>query len=462
MRAPVEDRPGLDGPPPLPRGRALGMAPWVLAALGAGAAIAFLGDRPTLLIGALGALGLLVALLLADTARVAVGCFYLGAFLVNWTDRQVAPAITYSDVLLLAAAGLGVVGYAQHRRGGAIPRWYVLGMAIFLVAGAISTALVGLTRLDVANYVIVLVAVAIFAVAYAIWDPTARQIGWTLVAYAAGSMVNVAVAIAQGADPLLGRYQGFSTHYNGLGLGCALALAGVWYLRTVRFLPLPWLLILAGGNALGVAASGSRASMVAVLALVALAVWQRRTWLFAMLGALILLLTAQLVPVEVSESGPLRVLRPLQRLAGDASSRMSDDDRFPLLLDAIEKTAQAPFTGIGFAHIVDAHNIYLQVSSSAGIIALAGFLLVAGALVAPLLSGRPHPHRWLAAPAVVYLVAGLFSNQIFTRYIWLIVALSLVPLLTRERTPAPSGPPAPRHAASPAPAGGTAPLRRSR
>jgi putative inorganic carbon (HCO3(-)) transporter len=101
-------------------------------------------------------------------------------------------------------------------------------------------------------------------------------------------------------------------------------------------------------------------------------------------------------------------------------------------------------TEAGQAPTREAHNLYLGIAADTGLLGLAAFLGLVGAILVPLLiaarrlrrvqPGLAHCAAGLALALVGYLAAGLFLSLAYERYFWLLLGLSAATArLTRRR-----------------------------
>ena len=191
----------------------------------------------------------------------------------------------------------------------------------------------------------------------------------------------------------------------------------------------------------GIVLSGSRAGVLggATVLLLAFALYARRSIVVIALaaGVIAALLLGGLQP-------NLPRVNAISRLVNYNSSAVyeSDAGRSAALKDSISTISGHPLTGVGFANAKAAHNIYLQAWESGGILALLGFLMIAGATLKPLhvitrRYGEGQRGDIMALGISLgfagYLVAGLFQNALWERYVWLMPALVAAAWPVRSR-----------------------------
>jgi O-antigen ligase len=130
---------------------------------------------------------------------------------------------------------------------------------------------------------------------------------------------------------------------------------------------------------------------------------------------------------------------PLTRLLGSGSSGGSDQERENNFTFALARFKLHPLLGNGFADdALSAHDIYLEVAVSVGVIGLIAYLCILWTGLRPLFRVR-EPIHLVAYPVLAYLMTGLLSPLLWDRYIWCVLALSFVQVAKR---PAPDDHPA--------------------
>ena len=228
-----------------------------------------------------------------------------------------------------------------------------------------------------------------------------------------------------------GRSAGLTLHPNYLALTCTIAvpLALLWVARGGRWRGFGVVAI--GLLLAGTYVSGSRAGTVsALLALtvtVALIPRLRRALAFVV-PVIGMALVAALAFTNAGQQALEQV-----RLSG-ADTSGSDFSRALVRDVALEQIEARPVQGVGFGVIGDAHNIYLQLLASGGLIAMAAFLTFVGGLFNSARHARAGPQPDAVAAVAVsigmWLLNGLFDNQVADKYLYvipgLLVAMSCV------------------------------------
>lgn len=175
-----------------------------------------------------------------------------------------------------------------------------------------------------------------------------------------------------------------------------------------------------------VVASGSRAGLVAALIVVLLALIATRNRITVAVTAGVVVVGLALVLAGAAGDD-----NALSRLSsGDASS---DAEREAFNEAAWERFKDKPITGDGFADSRRAHNLFLQVGSSAGVLGILGaVLLIVLALrsyvIAVWKRMAENPRYWavvagLTCGVIGYLAQSMFQNVLWDRNVWIAIAL---------------------------------------
>lgn len=257
--------------------------------------------------------------------------------------------------------------------------------------------------------------------------PNEREVRLLCAAYASGVLLSCVVAIGQDVPGSL-RPTGLTTHPNHLGISALLGSA-VWLalaLSETRW----WIRIASGLGFLitmfGVLESGSRASLVGMAAAVVFALVGVRTkkrtvlWVGGLsVGAAVFLL------------GYIRIGsdNAVTRLLGQGSAQAADEGRSIRYAVVEQRIRDHPFLGNGFGDSRFGHSLYLQMWSIAGLLGLVAVVILVASTVhawrlARRRNGRLAVALWSAYGG--YLVAAILSNQMWDRYLWLVLALALL------------------------------------
>lgn len=227
------------------------------------------------------------------------------------------------------------------------------------------------------------------------------------------------------------RSGGLTIHPNYLALTCVLALpmAMLWFGRSPRS---NLAAVIAVGSLLGgVYASGSRAGFVAAVigAVVPVIVVPR---LRRGLPVVLPVAGIGLVALLLFTSTGHKLLVQL-RLAGGpsaANSASGSDYQRSLVAGVAWTQIQArPLIGVGWTQITTAHDIYLELLDSAGIVGLASFLVFIGGMIASLRRAFSGPLKNEAIVCAVGILAwlanGVFDNQVADKYLYVVPGLLL-------------------------------------
>jgi O-antigen ligase len=214
-------------------------------------------------------------------------------------------------------------------------------------------------------------------------------------------------------------------HPNFFGMCAITAIGLLLHLRHRVPAGCRWLLWVAlGANLAATVMSGSRAAVVLVVLLAVLYPVLERSALTAYavvaIGVTAVLLSNKILGLAGQGSA-------LERLNGDATASTSDSVRSHALDSGLSALQAHPLLGNGFENALAAHNIYLQVAESAGIIGLIGFLLMFAAIIGPLFQRGPM-HR-LGYGALAYAVDGLMTASLWDRMVWAGLSLSFLAVL---------------------------------
>jgi hypothetical protein len=409
------------------------------------------GTAMLLVVGALVVgVALLAALASVGFASVGGAAMIGAAFVGPWNGVRLAEGAALTDGLLVLAAVMFLAEVVTGRRQLRLARevrTVVLGLGAIALGGVLgtiaasadgSTSLVYVARFGI--------AAAGTVVLVTLWNPTVVQARLALAAWVAGSALN-AIAGAFVTFTITGRALGWSTHPNHLGLACmlgsAVALAELLSVRRRSLLPV-WLVLL-GANIYGVIASGSRAALLGGGVALCFVTWRLAAPAVAIVASSAVAAAIALVATGVVDPGSES---SVGRLVGTQSSRESDSDRLVVLRETFERGADSPIFGTGFDLALQGHNIYLQLWSSAGLLGIAGLVAVVAGLGRVLLGAARAEHGDPAARILAvgvlgggigYLVASIFQNILWDRYLWVYLGLGLSSAVAADRRSAATG-----------------------
>jgi O-antigen ligase len=410
--------------------------------------------------------GMLIGVVLAAAAtwvclrltvpQAAIGLTCLFALMTSWNALSVGPFQAADLALLLATtliAGLCVRGSVPH-----LPWWlWVLVWAVVVVPivhtlfpmmnadyldNRVRVDALGMAaeirESNAGNALKWLAALAL--VPFTVVGSTVldrRAPAWIASSYGLGAAASGMVALGDHlgvtsvGQRLVGvdygsRMLGLTVHPNHLGVTCVIALPiAVWLISRGTTQNVVLGAVVLAGSMSGAYLSGSRAGAVAsVIALGSSAVLVRR--LRARLPVLILAGLVVGLGVLVFSPGTYAEIGTTTRLTGGSDTSSSDAIRAELRDQAWADFSEAPFLGLGFQLLNNAHNIYLQIAASGGFVLLAAFLVfAAGALHAAYRAGnRDQLGMAVFASILVWLLLGGGTNILVNRYLYVPFALA--------------------------------------
>ena len=307
-----------------------------------------------------------------------------------------------------------------------------LAVALIAAGGVIGTVVAGTDFRGSAENLVPLLAATFGSLLLVVcWRPGLEQIKSFSWLWIAGGVISALVALLIPDLHMFLRPSGLTPQSNHLAI-ISVILVGVT-LGVIAAEPTRnrILLGLAAASILfaAIVASGSRAGLAAALLVVLLALiaTRDRTTVAITVGVLV-------VGVALVLGGAAGEDNALSRLTGDNStSELSDESRAARNTAAWERFKADPVTGVGFADATDAHNLFLQVGSSAGVLGIiGGAMLIVLALgtyaVAVWKRMAEHPAfgamlAGLAAAVIGYLAASMFQNVLWDRNVWIAIAL---------------------------------------
>ncbi len=377
----------------------------------------------------------------------------LSFLLMPLVSVRVTKTVAGADVPLALAAALVVLwGPFGRRPDRLIPRLLAVGAALLTIGAVVSLAFSGTPLDSGVLHGRLLVTMVMCWVTIAWWDPDWREVRRLLNAFIVGAALSgglgafSAITRLSFAEPWrdvanqTDRATGLAGNANHLGvystlalvLACVLAAHGRrWWPYALAIVPL----------VAGLLWCGSRSGIVAVVvALMFLAVHVVRMgkgrWVAAIGAAALLVFVlgvASLVRVPVIDRVLLRT-----DTAESRYSQASTDARFNLAHERLDEVGtHGLVVGDGMVNrsSTGPHSGHLEIWVGLGLIGLLGWALVALSTIRPAFrlswSRRRLAERDLILYAVAlafvsHLVLAVFLEHIWTRYIWLLVALSAV------------------------------------
>jgi hypothetical protein len=357
-------------------------------------------------------------------------------------DALRAPGVgSAADLAVLAAVGLSLAALVFRpvlRKAWFWPysRVMLAGTAFWFtgMVGTWSSTQLGVSVADGARLMVAMVGLP-FAMAMA--RPTRADVRLMAWAYVLAVWVS-AIYSTTNPNPANGRSPGLTQHVNSMGATSYLAFALLlglltsgWYL-TGRRRSLRWagVGVLGGGLILGMMNSGSRAAVIGAAAVVIAFLWATRNRLvlaWCGLAAVVLVVMVGFGQIEISDDSAVG------RLLGSETSASSDQGRAERRSTVNERVAEHPVFGSGFADATEAHNLYIEAVDIGGVVGLAAFAWVIVAVLRPLVRARRDP--FVAggfAAAVGFFVAGVGSNVIWDRWVWVPLTIALGACATRS------------------------------
>lgn len=361
----------------------------------------------------------------------AVAALVLGVALSPMDNLRPVPAIAFvsiSDVFLLVGVGC-LIPVLMGRRWSLDP-WFVAAVTGLSLTAILSSVLSDEPLASLNSVLRLVIGAMLLPIAFMIWRPGASMAIVFAWAYLLGNVANFLGSFTQGVGDG-GRRIGFSTHPNIMGL-CAMLAVGVAIVLW-EVMPRFWGVVALGAAALcagGVWVSGSRAALLAMVAMLVLYPVVSRSLLTAV-ALFGLSLPVVFVAAQAILAGESSADNAFGRLLGGGSATYSDQEREMLAAVARAEFEAHPVLGAGLADVYAAHNIYLQIVASVGVVGLAFFVAM---LVAVLLRCLAIDRRFvlLIVPCFGYVMIGAITTILWDRFVWCVLALPFLLPLLRE------------------------------
>ena len=313
-----------------------------------------------------------------------------------------------------------------------MPKKYALALYLILLSATVASifspfqteALASLIRFAVAS---VLCVQFVFTA-----KPNMNLIRTWVWAFAIGSAVSVAEGNINSPE-YSDRLNGLTTHSNTFGLVSLLAVILIFPLAPAsrgigRVL---WGLILIT-SIIGTIQSGSRSALISLLAgmvvLTALSPQPVRAWRRFSFLVVAVLIPVLLWQLNVAGSAVQRLLDPTE------FETQSNNGRIEHTNYVFERYAASPIFGAGMDIGVTAHNVYVQLLTAAGPLALVAFIGLIYSMLKPTLRIARSPtgtvlfsqvSRAVSGAVVAYAITALFSNNLWDRFVWLLLGLGM-------------------------------------
>lgn len=381
---------------------------------------------------ALAVAAVLVMLVAAGIETTAVVLIAVGFVLAPMNDvRPIASLdfVTASDACLVVGIALLVPVLIGRRFQP--PTLFVVGALGVIAAGLVSSVVNPDPFTSLNSMMRLVVGALALPVFFVMWRPRREVVVILAAAYVVGDVINVAFALFNGVASYENRYLGLTTHPNILGICELLGLALIPFLLHELPKSFRWMVLTAAAIcAYGIWISGSRAAL-----LVAVVVAVLYPMLARSIEAFLILFGLAIVPVylvgRTLTSGEVGN-NILGRLGGGGSAAASDQVREALIVETTDKFLSHPILGVGFARVLEAHNIYLAIAAAGGVVVLVFYLILLSSVVLHPFTIGPS-YRLLALPALAYALIGPLTPLLWDRYIWCLLALPfLVPLFEKS------------------------------
>ena len=343
------------------------------------------------------------------------------------------------DALLLVSGTMWIFTWPL-RRHNKLPWYTVVSFMLFLLAylfeGLFSGAIEDKNSLELTKFL-----VSFYFLNYLISDSATNNFAVEILAaaYVASGVVNATTGITDvfgltNFDTWLnvatvndyeygGRAHGLTMHPNHMGLHCATALFLIVATirkndtRVKRAFALAASLILL----LGILISGSRGALLSIFIMGLLIGFISFRHLYRSKVLLPLVFIASGLAIIATLNQDQQLFEAWNRLMGGADvTAESNLARIQSYSDAWQDFLNHPLAGSGYASIAAAHNIYLQILQSGGLIGTVGFLLYFAAPiwhVRRLLKSKQMDNLTLGVVSSIgiFLINGLVTNTIYVR-----------------------------------------------
>lgn len=400
----------------------------LLASASAGILVAFSGSLAAdvmLLAATFGLALILVLLTQRGVSGLTLALMAVTAFALPMNGLRLGGPVAVGDLVLAVAVGL--IGLSRLAGSTATPYShygrFLLATSVMVLGGLVGTFFTADLPVSLADLLRFTVSTAGIFLLFLVWAPDRHELRVLTWAFTAGAVVNVTVGILYISD-YTGRAVGLSVHSNHLGMSSALGFGAAVGLAltsssTRRFLAVAMAVILT----VGVVLSGSRAALGAEVVAVLVVLVITQNWRLLRAASLITIIAVAALSLGLVD---LPASNALTRAAGDSTAQRADEARAEYLAQTLEELGRHPVTGVGFDFAKLAHNVYLQVLVSAGLVGLLGFLGIVFLVRQIAFSTVARRDLWVAAMVssyVGYLAAATVSNILWDRWLWFYLAL---------------------------------------
>jgi hypothetical protein len=392
-------------------------------------------------------------------AAITLGLLCIAIVTSSWNGLRAGAGLAVCDVFFALTAISFVVLVAHRRVRTVVPKWLLVPAYVLLVDVLVSTLADGNAGALVPGIRLV-AAMLLTPLVIGYTAGNLRALPLIVECWLISATVNAGVAsidylggahLGESLTGVLGitRQAGLTTQPNHLGFVCVFALPFfVARLLSTRDRRAQAAYLAGMGVALmGLLASGSRGGLVVgVFTLAAAPFFQSALRQRALrLVSLVVVLAAVAIVILPSNLS----LVSLERLTGSSAAiagvERSDTVRAVKREEAIDNFNASPLYGSGFNSIREAQNVYLQLLSAGGLIALLAWVAFAlGGLAAALRFSRspglPTSLRTIggavAGTFAAWLLLGAVENQLYDRYLFVPCGIFVTCLIYQLAEPA--------------------------
>lgn len=376
--------------------------------------------------------------------QTAVGAFLVAAFTATWGNVQVA-IVQAADVFLVLTLMIVVAMVVFGDFRFIIPGWIWAPVAPLILcvvvrsfdpvppqyyAARFQTADVQPDSVVKAVFwVFAFVGVPVAAIACTALEPRVPK--WAMASFLGGVALSCLVALtdvtgltsissALGYQSNNSRQIGLAGHPNTLGIVCVFAAPiAVYFIGESRrkWIPCIALMLLF----CGVLLSGSRGAQAILPLGLLLATYfsaHRKQILGWLTGVIVCGMVVGAVILETLAHG---TLEEVFRFKTSAANLSGDAGRLILVTQAWHDFKQFPIFGVGIKHIAEAHNIYLEVLSTGGIVLAIGmFVYWLGTIHSCRVARRRGEllASFVMISILAWLLVGVVENQLTDRYLY--------------------------------------------
>ena len=332
-----------------------------------------------------------------------------------------------ADLLLVMAV---VLLLPRFNISNARRMWFpALAVALVAVGGVIGTAVTGADVTGSAEMLVRWVAASSVAMLLVVcWRPGLEQIRSFSWLWIAGGVISAMVALLIPDLGTFPRPPGLTPHPTHLAI-ISLILLGVTLGLIASNPTRKHLLVGLAASAIlfaAIVASGSRAGLAAALLVVLLVLIATRDRIA--IAITVGVVVFGLVLTLTGATGQDNAFDRIYKVGAERGQR-----REAVNAAGWERFKSHPVTGVGFADVLEPHNLPLMLGSSAGVLGLIGgtmIILLAlrsyGLAVWKRMSEHPALRAvaaGLSAAVIGYLAASFFQNVLWDRTVWIAIAL---------------------------------------